>query len=62
MRSRDGDVFDRATADRMQKFILAPGNPTDRADPYRQFRGPDPDVLSARSGIPYVTLDEGRMG
>ena len=39
-----GDVFDRTTADRMRKFILAPGNSTDRAEAYRQFRGRDPDV------------------
>jgi peptidyl-dipeptidase Dcp len=39
-----GDVFDRATADRMRKFILAPGNSTDRTEAYRQFRGRDPEV------------------
>jgi peptidyl-dipeptidase Dcp len=39
-----GDVFDRATADRMRRFILAPGNSTDRTEAYRQFRGRDPDV------------------
>jgi peptidyl-dipeptidase Dcp len=39
-----GDVFDKATAEKMRKFILAPGNTTDRAEAYRQFRGRDPDV------------------
>jgi peptidyl-dipeptidase Dcp len=39
-----GDVFDPATAGRMRRFILAPGNSTDRAAAYRQFRGRDPDV------------------
>ncbi len=39
-----GDVFDKTVADKMRKFILAPGNSTDRAEAYRQFRGRDPDV------------------
>ncbi len=39
-----GDVFDKTTADKMRKYILAPGNSTDRAEAYRQFRGRDPDV------------------
>jgi peptidyl-dipeptidase Dcp len=28
----------------MRNIILAPGNMTDRAEAYRQFRGRDPDV------------------
>ena len=28
----------------MRKFILAPGNSTDRTEAYRDFRGRDPDV------------------
>jgi len=49
-----GDVFDRTTADRMREFILAPGNSTDRAEAYRQFRGRDPDVraLLEKRGFP----------
>ena len=39
-----GNVFDPKTAEKMKKFILAPGNSTDRAEAYRQFRGRDPDV------------------
>ena len=39
-----GDVFDKAIADKLRKYILAPGNTTDRAEAYRQFRGRDPDV------------------
>ena len=39
-----GDDFDPATAAGLRKHILAPGNTTDRADAYRQFRGRDPDV------------------
>lgn len=49
-----GNVFDKATADKMRKFILAPGNSTDRAEAYRQFRGRDPDVaaLLRKRGFP----------
>ncbi|MEZ4364627.1 MAG: M3 family metallopeptidase [Kofleriaceae bacterium] len=49
-----GDVFDKATADKLRKFILAPGNTTDRAEAYRQFRGRDPDVkaLLKKRGFP----------
>ncbi|HEX6068309.1 MAG TPA: M3 family metallopeptidase [Longimicrobiaceae bacterium] len=39
-----GDVFDPEIARRMREFILAPGNSTDRAEAYRQFRGRDPRV------------------
>jgi peptidyl-dipeptidase Dcp len=39
-----GDPFDKATAARMREYILAPGNSTDRAEAFRQFRGRDPDV------------------
>ncbi len=41
-----GDVFDPATAAKMKKYILAPGNTTDRGEAYRQFRGRDPDVTA----------------
>jgi peptidyl-dipeptidase Dcp len=49
-----GDVFDKATAEKMKKYILAPGNMTDRAEAYRQFRGRDPDVkaLLKKRGFP----------
>ena len=48
------NLFDKATADKMRKFILAPGNSTDRAEAYRQFRGRDPDVkaLLRKRGFP----------
>jgi peptidyl-dipeptidase Dcp len=38
----------------MRKYILAPGNSTDRAEAYRQFRGRDPDVaaLLRKRGFP----------
>jgi peptidyl-dipeptidase Dcp len=48
------DVFDPATAEKLRKFILAPGNSTDRSEAYRQFRGRDPDVtaLLKKRGFP----------
>jgi peptidyl-dipeptidase Dcp len=39
-----GNPFDQATATRLRRYILAPGNSTDRAEAFRQFRGRDPDV------------------
>jgi peptidyl-dipeptidase Dcp len=39
-----GNPFDPATAARLRRYILAPGNSTDRAEAFRQFRGRDPDV------------------
>jgi peptidyl-dipeptidase Dcp len=49
-----GDVFDKKLAAGMKNYILAPGNNTDRAEAYRQFRGRDPDVraLLKRRGFP----------
>jgi peptidyl-dipeptidase Dcp len=52
--TESGDVFDPATATKMKQYILAPGNATDRAAAYRQFRGRDPEVkaLLAKRGFP----------
>ena len=49
-----GNVFDKTIADKMKKYILSPGNTTDRAEAYRQFRGRDPDVkaLLEKRGFP----------
>jgi peptidyl-dipeptidase Dcp len=49
-----GNVFDKATADKLRKYILAPGNTTDRTEAFRQFRGRDPDVaaLLKKRGFP----------
>jgi len=41
-----GDVFDPQIGGRFKSIILAPGNTTDRAEAYRQFRGRDPDVAA----------------
>lgn len=48
------DVFDPAVAEGLRKYILAPGNTTDRAEAYRQFRGRDPDIntLLEKRGFP----------
>ena len=49
-----GNVFDKATAAKMRRYILAPGNTTDRAEAYRQFRGRDPEIaaLLKKRGFP----------
>jgi peptidyl-dipeptidase Dcp len=49
-----GNVFDKATAAKMRKYILAPGNSTDRAEAYREFRGRDPEIqaLLKKRGFP----------
>src|SRR5690606_25322155 len=41
-----GNVGDRATAARVARYLLSAGNETDRAGPYRPFRGRDPDVAA----------------
>jgi peptidyl-dipeptidase Dcp len=48
-----GNPFDPAAADRLRRFLLAPGNSTDRGEAYRQFRGrdPEPDALLAGRGL-----------
>jgi peptidyl-dipeptidase Dcp len=49
-----GDLFHKPTAEKLRKYILAPGNTTDRSEAYRQFRGRDPDVkaLLKKRGFP----------
>jgi peptidyl-dipeptidase Dcp len=49
-----GDVFDPTVAGKLRTYILAPGDSTDRAEAYRQFRGRDPDVaaLLKKRGFP----------
>jgi peptidyl-dipeptidase Dcp len=49
-----GNPFDKATAAKLRKYILAPGNSTDRIEAYRQFRGRDPEVqaLLKKRGFP----------
>jgi peptidyl-dipeptidase Dcp len=38
------NVFDPKVAAAMRKYILSPGNSTDRTEAYREFRGRDADV------------------
>ena len=49
-----GNPFDPALAARFKEIILKPGNQSDRAEAYRQFRGRDPEVdaLLRRRGFP----------
>jgi peptidyl-dipeptidase Dcp len=49
-----GNPFDPALAARFKAIILKPGNESDRAEAYRQFRGRDPEVdaLLRRRGFP----------
>jgi peptidyl-dipeptidase Dcp len=49
-----GDLFDPTVAGKLRTYILAPGNSTDRAEAYHQFRGRDPDVaaLLKKRGFP----------
>jgi peptidyl-dipeptidase Dcp len=57
MFEQSGNVFDPTIAAGMRNIILAPGNTTDRAEAYRQFRGRDPDVnaLLRVRGFPVET-------
>lgn len=57
-----GNVFDPTAAAGMRNIILAPGNTTDRAEAYRQFRGRDPDVnaLLRTRGFPTGETSEQR--
>jgi peptidyl-dipeptidase Dcp len=54
-----GNVFDPTIAAGMRNIILAPGNMTDRAEAYRQFRGRDPDVNALLRVRGFPTGDSG---
>ncbi|HET9620484.1 MAG TPA: M3 family metallopeptidase [Kofleriaceae bacterium] len=56
-----GNVFDPGVAGKLKQYILAPGNATDRAEAYRQFRGHDPDVtaLLKKRGFPTQAPEAG---
>jgi peptidyl-dipeptidase Dcp len=49
-----GGFYDKAVADRLQKYILSTGNTIDPAEAYRAFRGRDPsrDALMRKRGFP----------
>jgi peptidyl-dipeptidase Dcp len=59
-----GNPFDPDVAAKFKKFILAPGNTTDRAEGYREFRGRDPDItaLLAKRGFPTGKKAGGKTG
>lgn len=57
-----GNVFDPTVAAGMRNIILAPGNTTDRAEAYRQFRGRDPDVNALLRTRGFPTGDGGSSG
>ncbi len=46
MFEESGDPFNPKIGARFKSIILAPGNTTDRAQAYRDFRGRDPDVTA----------------
>lgn len=48
-----GDVFDRAVAERLLRFVYAAGNSRDPAELYEAFRGrmPTPDALLEKRGL-----------
>ena len=54
-----GNVFDPTIARKLRQYILAPGNTTDRAEAYRQFRGRDPRVeaLLQVRGFPVTPMN-----
>ncbi len=57
-----GNVFDPTAAAGMRNIILAPGNTTDRAEAYRQFRGRDPDVNALLRTRGFPTGDANSSG
>ncbi|MEQ1709329.1 MAG: M3 family metallopeptidase [Terricaulis sp.] len=57
-----GNVFDPTAAAGMRNIILAPGNTTDRAEAYRQFRGRDPDVNALLRVRGFPTEEAGASG
>lgn len=48
-----GDVFDRAVAERLRRFVYSAGNSRDPAELYVEFRGrmPTPDALLQKRGL-----------
>jgi len=55
-----GSVWDKNTAARFQKLLLATGDETDRLEAYRAFRGRDPDVrfILKKRGFPVPGEEE----
>ena len=56
-----GGAYDKATAERLRKFIFSVGNTVDPAEAYRSFRGRDPRVeaLMRKRGFPVAETKPG---
>lgn len=60
-----GDPFDKATADRLYKYVYSAGGSRDYAEAYRLFRGRDPDVrglLEDRGLADLIPIEDGIAG
>ncbi|MGV3576657.1 MAG: M3 family metallopeptidase [Devosia sp.] len=60
-----GDPFDKATADRLYKYVYSAGGSRDYAEAYRLFRGRDPDVkglLEDRGLADLIPVEDGVAG
>ncbi|HWV22218.1 MAG TPA: M3 family metallopeptidase [Devosia sp.] len=60
-----GDPFDKATADRLYKYVYSAGGSRDYAEAYRLFRGRDPDVrglLDDRGLADLIPIEDGVAG
>jgi peptidyl-dipeptidase Dcp len=53
-----GDPFDRATADRLYRFIYSAGGSRDYGEAYRAFRGRDPEIGGLLKGRGFVESAE----
>jgi peptidyl-dipeptidase Dcp len=60
-----GDPFDKATAERLYKYVYSAGGSRDYAEAYRLFRGRDPDVrglLEDRGLADLIPIEDGVAG
>lgn len=60
-----GDPFNKATADRLYKYVYSAGGSRDYAEAYRLFRGRDPDVkglLEDRGLADLIPIEDGVAG
>lgn len=60
-----GDPFDKATAERLYKYVYSAGGSRDYAEAYRLFRGRDPDVrglLEDRGLADLIAIEDGVAG
>ncbi|WP_449394721.1 M3 family metallopeptidase [Devosia riboflavina] len=60
-----GDPFDKATAEKLYKYVYSAGGSRDYAEAYRLFRGRDPDVkglLEDRGLADLIPIEDGVAG